>query len=769
MLGEPEYLAFPPPELATFVSDQTTSLRPRLDPLADTIELTAALKQTALPKMEPVVAPSAAFRPRTSRLTPPIPQSWRSPLPPPLPAELLDAGLSLFGLRTVPLVGRLRARGVLWQGLHDAARGDPQLIIVRGPSGIGKSRLVEWLCVRAHEVGAATSMGCTFGSASATDGLHRMITRFFSATGLSREAASDRIRDWMTAQKEGRVDVQTLLELVQPSTGRMQLQNAIQRYALFLSFFRRIATTRPLIVWMDDVQWGSDGLELVDYCFQSGDSLPILFMATTNDEALAERPLEAARIDSLLERDGVKALTLQPLRNPERADLVDSLLTLEPALATTIEERSAGSPLFLVQVVNDLVQRQVLHLVEGRYWLKEGETVSLPDDIHGIWTQYVHRVLASLPSDAEDNLWRAAALGMEVDGNDWAAVSTRGSQLIRQQLLDRMLSMRLATETAEGWRFAHGILRECLLRAAAESGRLQDIHSDCAKMLEEQLDQERVAERMGKHLVAAGKLDKALEPLLQGVRERERTVGVRPALALLNVYAKTLKSLGIDDDDQRSVAAQLVKGRLHRADGKLREAVRIINNVRIVALKKGYADLHLSACFFLRRLGARPDCTINYKALMSEWKKAVTGNPLELGKYHYACGTEYSVGPKTRKEHHLALALRYFKEANDQRGIGFTYRNMAMDASVAGNDKRSLELHRKALNIFEEVGFRTENALCYNGFAESYRRLGELDLAEEYYKKAIDLYESVGDAEALFPQVNLGILHVLRQEWMAAL
>ena len=82
---------------------------------------------------------------------PRFPRTWRRADPPPPPLALVGAGIKLHGLREVALVGREAERDALWTALGDvAATGRARLVVVRGPAGIGKSRLVEWLAERGH-------------------------------------------------------------------------------------------------------------------------------------------------------------------------------------------------------------------------------------------------------------------------------------------------------------------------------------------------------------------------------------------------------------------------------------------------------------------------------------------------------------------------------------------------------------------------------------------------------------------------------------------
>ena len=67
-------------------------------------------------------------------------------------------------------------------------------------------------------------------------------------------------------------------------------------------------------------------------------------------------------------------------------------------LAAEIESRTAGNPLFAVQLVGDWVQRGVLVAGPGGFELQEGEDAALPDDLHATWSTRVRGILGRLPA-----------------------------------------------------------------------------------------------------------------------------------------------------------------------------------------------------------------------------------------------------------------------------------------------------------------------------------------------------------------------------------
>ncbi|MCA9570307.1 MAG: protein kinase, partial [Myxococcales bacterium] len=114
-----------------------------------------------------------------AQLRAPRPHDWRRVDAPRRSIRLMGAGLGLFGVRTLPMVGREQERDVLWDALGRVHRErSAQMLVVRGAAGTGKSRLAEWLAQRAHEVGSASMLMARFQEAgSAEEPLRRMLMR----------------------------------------------------------------------------------------------------------------------------------------------------------------------------------------------------------------------------------------------------------------------------------------------------------------------------------------------------------------------------------------------------------------------------------------------------------------------------------------------------------------------------------------------------------------------------------------------------------------
>src|SRR5205085_845640 len=118
--------------------------------------------------------------------------------------------------------------------------------------------------------------------------------------------------------------------------------------------------------------------------------------------------------------------------------------------------------------------------------------------------------------DTEIALELAAVLGVNVDDAEWAFACEEARVELPGDLLEVLISSRLAILADGSWTFAHGMLRESLVRSAREKARYHEHQRTCARMLQRRygLDVRGIPDRLGNHLVEANDLEDALEPLL---------------------------------------------------------------------------------------------------------------------------------------------------------------------------------------------------------------------------------------------------------------
>ncbi|MEM1349303.1 MAG: serine/threonine-protein kinase, partial [Myxococcota bacterium] len=211
------------------------------------------------------------------RDAPPMPESWHRTDPPAPSIQLIGAGLGLYGLRQIPYVSRVRARDTAWSLLRRVhALNAPHALLVRGPTGIGKTHFASWISERAHEVGAATILHVQH--APETDqltALARMVERKLQCAGLDRKETFQRLQSILSAPQTPQatidLDALALTELLRPGDTddlglkdppSVELHTARARSIVLAKLLEHLCRERPVILWLEDAHWSPESIDL---------------------------------------------------------------------------------------------------------------------------------------------------------------------------------------------------------------------------------------------------------------------------------------------------------------------------------------------------------------------------------------------------------------------------------------------------------------------------------------------------------------------------
>jgi len=714
---------------------------------------------------------------------PPLPETWRGPEEP-LPTQLIGAGLGLYGLRAIPLEGREAERDVLWDALRRVgARNRPELVVLRGPSGYGKTRLAEWFAVRALELGGAISLAAQHEPHLPSGaGVARMVAEHLRTRGLAPEEARERIR--RTLLVEGVSDPyewQSLTELVAPpseaSEKAMRLMQPNARYALVTRMLERLGSERPVVVRLEDVQWGADSLAFVAHVLDHG-QVPVLFVLTVQDEALVEHSIEAIRLGNLGRREDARVLPVGPLPDRAHRRLVAGLLRLDGALTDAIAQRTAGNPLFAIQLVRDWVQRGVLALSEEGFALREGEQAIFPDDLYAIWSARIDRFVADDPH-VRAALEIAAVSGRTIDMGEWEASCAAAGLTLPSGFLESLLTNRIVSiddaafyEDAPNVRFVHGMLRECLERQAAEGGRLAELHSAAADALLPRFlrGQTEVAERLGVHLQEAERLAAALEPLrVAALRNHERADYDRE-LTVLDMHLRVADRMDLSVTDHERVLGLLARAELLWSQGELAQA----SEVGRVALDRAIDGHH-------EILIPRAQYIFGYVEAHRGNLDAAEELLVEALQAHDRQESELEAARCLRGLAHIAHARGQLKVAFDAylHSLELCRRHddhLAMTASLVGmahsnpyDEQTNTGFLEEALALSESVGDLYGVGRVINYLGDTARHGGRPEEATSLYRRALEIDQQIGATfQEAIVATNLALVAIGRGDYFQA-
>ena len=226
---------------------------------------------------------------------------------------------------SLPIVGRAVERDVITAAYASVAAGQPQLLLITGEAGIGKTRLIEDLVQQVRSAERAAQV--RIGESAPLAGAALAYGPFVAALG---ERAA-----WLLAHDESG-DV------------------FAARHRLFervLTLLSDLATEAPLVLVLEDLHWADESShELLAFLAVRLRDLPVLVVATLRDEELAG---EARRwLSDLERRPRVTRLRLAGLAPHEVAELVADQVPegAGPDPVAAVVRAAEGNPLYALEL-----------------------------------------------------------------------------------------------------------------------------------------------------------------------------------------------------------------------------------------------------------------------------------------------------------------------------------------------------------------------------------------------------------------------------------
>ncbi len=695
----------------------------------------------------------------------PVPLSWGSG--PPLSRRNLlpGVGLSLVRLRPPPMVGRHQERDALWSALRGVVRRKRAgAVVLSGTAGSGKSRLARWLCERSHELAAATVLqtGHT-PTGGPSDGLPAMLRHRLRAEGLGGAALRAHLVSRLgTGEGELAAACATLLD---PDHDHgFSLEQDRERNRVVTSAIDAVALGAPCVVWLDDAHWGPEAIAWASSVLREVDERRLLVVLTVRDDLLRELPQASAALDALYQA-GAERVEVDLLE--DAVTLIRDALGLEGDLAARIAESTGGVPLFAVQLVEDWLDRGLLGPGERGFRLVADDTLSLPPTLDGVWLARIDGVLATLPVAAGRAVERAAVLGARVDMAEWREASA-GLDVSLSELSDVLADHRLivALDDRDGFRWVHGLLRESLMARVHAEGRTVEHHMACATAVESSSSINREA-RLGRHLLAAGRIHDAIGPLLAGAYAAQRSGEFGQTAALLQTWQRAMEEGGVPRTDVR-----WADGLLLRAEG-----ASMVDEATIERIDEAMDAATIGGHYRqqARALWIRGTYLLDHGQLNEAIRDLESADVLAAPWPALRVRIRSVQATAARSQGDLSTAGKRLDEAvglldhTDGQQTGNVYVQVGLLADARGQYDAGDAAFDIALRAFRTRGIRRGIAHALNGKAEIARHRGEPEVAVTLYQDALRAYERIGGYESLYVRANLAMVELERGSYgMAA-
>jgi predicted ATPase/class 3 adenylate cyclase len=344
-----------------------------------------------------------------------------------------------------PLVGRDAELRLIKELFHACVdRRSPRLVSITGPAGVGKSRLgwefFKYIDGVVELVRWHRGRCLSYGDGVAFWALAEMVRQRF---GIAEDDSSQSMAEKLATGLDEWVHDAATRDYVAPRLARLLGVGSegagLGRDELFAGwrvFFESMAATEPVVLLVEDLHHADDGLlDFIEHLLDWARDVPILVMTLARPELADRRPGWG------LGRRNSTALTLEPLDDTAMRAMLEGLVPGMPdSSAAAIASQAQGVPLYAVETVRMLVDRDVVQPVDGVYRLvgDVGELL-VPDTLQSLLAAR----LDALEPTARRLIADAAVLGgsfplealVAVSGLSEAEVTGQVKELVRREVL----------------------------------------------------------------------------------------------------------------------------------------------------------------------------------------------------------------------------------------------------------------------------------------------------------------------------------------------
>ena len=460
-----------------------------------------------------------------------------------------------------PMVGREVELDLLMRCWEQVLEGEGQVVLLNGPPGIGKSRLVQALCARLTDV-PHLRLRYQCSPYHINSALYPIATQLTRAMRLPPDAAPGEKLDRLEALvTQARLPVEETMALFAamlsiPVDGRypplaINAQRQKERtLALFAEGLVNLARQEPVLFLFEDVHWSDPtSLEALSRVIDRIQDARVLMVLTCRPEF----------VPPWSDSHHVTTYTLNRLSRRQTVALVGHVTVGKGLPAEIVEQivaKTDGIPMFVAELTKHVLESEWLTDAGASYTLTGAlPPLAIPSTLQDSLMARLDRLAA-----VKDVVQLGATIGREFDYGLLAAVSPR-SEAALQAALVQMCDADLVAQRGQlpeaTYRFKHALIQDAAYQSLLRSTR-QHGHQRIAQVLEARFPEIVQAQPalVGYHALHGAVWDKALMYLKRaGLKAKEQSA-YREALNCLEQVLEALSHLP-DTRDRQEQAIDL--------------------------------------------------------------------------------------------------------------------------------------------------------------------------------------------------------------------
>ena len=652
------------------------------------------------------------------------------------------------------------------QALNAVKKSKGRIVAFTGEAGLGKSRIVSEMTVIAkkNKFNVYEGSCLSYGSAMSYYPWKEILSRFFKINPDDSMSVKKRKITAKTGKK-----MNTWVPLIGEVLGVdfpindivKNLDNKIKKQKFFdivYDILVKESKKRPICIVVEDVHWiDSISMELLNYISRNIEHNKILML-------LAYRPIHD-RIE-FMDKDYTSEFKMTELSDDETAELVGNLLNIKQlpdAVKKLVIQRSQGNPFYVEEIVKSLIEQGFIHY-ERRRWIFKGDikSIKLPDSVEGV----ILTRIDGMDFIERDVIQIASVLGREFDGFLLRGIYDNNKQLEKSMNILSALDLIKKGDVEDRYIFKHILTCETAYNTLSFQ-RKRELHRTVAKYIERKFKKyaDEHAGMLSHHYYLSRDYDKAL---VYSVKAGDKAKNVFANEEAIEYYNKTIKSyeMQVNKGTHRKIFIKALSKRaeVYSLIGSNEKAMCDARRVLKESRKDKDAAM-LAQSYEL--MSFMYDKTSRYKMMKNNAEKALeiykqihnrSGQATCLG---YIGDYFMFTGNTDKAMKHFKEAVKISKQIKDIRIEADSITNMGIIyADFLQNAKKAVGYHNETIKLARKLNDRHMEGAALNNIANTYHMEGDLDTAEKYFIRSLEIINDIGDMEGISAIYNnIGVIN----------
>jgi diguanylate cyclase (GGDEF)-like protein/putative nucleotidyltransferase with HDIG domain len=639
-------------------------------------------------------------------------------------------------------VGRGRELEQLTLMLDETMRRRPQLLLLSGDAGVGKTTLLRQLAADVRLRGGAFVSGQCFES-----DLRPPYSPWVDALTALAMHENVPTRAW------------TELPRLVPALGTPSGEAPPSKYALYeevTEFLRLASGVQLLTIALEDMQW-ADGAawDLLEHVQSRLTNERVLLCLTVRDDPM--RVLDTDRRVRLSRDERLRPMPLAPLSSSELRIWLESVLDrrdLAPELLEVVQMRTEGNPLLVNQLLRAMIDEHALWHDGARWQWRLPLEVALPAGSYDLFARRIERLepLSRRILSVAAVIGRHFHLDLLVSAGEWDEDDVLEAV---DNGIEAGVIETIGDTDEPHLSFCHGLLHD-VLRRGINPRRARRVHERVAVALERR--NPRAAAELAEHYDRAGNASRAYEHALRAGDAAADVHAPEDAITFFHAAARHARTPA-----QKLRAFQSVIRVAERMGAYARcatYAARALEEVGGLVSAAERLSLNIQQARALFNTGAKPTETLRVCAELLD--EAVR---LDAGEERVAVAILQSLafarcGDFAAAEQAAANAVMLAAEAGNEAGhVTALLRHGSM--VLERSPDAALEIFRRAMTIAESLGDAHAEAKCRINVGVACARSQRDEAANTAYETAAALAARIRAPDlAGLAALNLGVLRL---------